>query len=102
MFIGAGYLKDWNKIKCTTTVKVLSMSLRSQLYLKCDSIIAKRTGGFVCVRACMYARVHLLHKEATEDLSIANKIHAWAGLANTRCKCLQLNADFSSYQVALD
>lgn len=97
-----GYLKDWNKLKCTATVKVLSMSLRSQLYLKCDSIIAKRIAGCVCVRACMCACVHLLHEEATEDLSVANKIHAWTGLANARCKCLQLNVDFSSYQVTLD
>ena len=93
-------------------MKVLSMYLRSQLYLKCDSIIAKRIGGCVCacmrvcvctrVLACTCTRVHLLYKEATEDLSVANKIHAWTGLADTRCKCLQLNVDFSSYQVTLD
>lgn len=38
--------------KLTTTTTELNMCLRSQLYLKCDSIIAKHVGRYVCVYTC--------------------------------------------------
>lgn len=51
---------------------------------------------------CVHTHMHLLPKEATDDFSLAEKIHAWTDLENTRYQCLQLNVDFSFCQVTLD
>lgn len=67
-------------------MKVLSMDLRSQLCLKCDSIIAKHKGECVCT--CVCTCMHLLQKETTNTFSTANKLYSWVDLENNRCKYL--------------
>lgn len=68
--IGEGSIKRWNKNKCTAAMKVVSILLGSQLYLKCDSIVAECIGE----RMCVYM-MHLFHKETANAFSNANKIH---------------------------
>lgn len=42
-------------------LSMLSMYLRSQLYLKCNSIIAKHMGECVCSCVYVYTCMYLLH-----------------------------------------